>query len=73
MAVGALVGADDNWYRISVNAGDNLIISTSTPGGDPQEPFEFHNVFDPAVRLYDPTETLVTANDNGGPDGKTLI
>jgi hypothetical protein len=57
-------------YKLSVNAGDHLTISTSTPFGDPQAPFEPHNLLDPALQLYDPSGTLVASDDDSGPDGK---
>ncbi len=57
-------------FRINVQAGDSLVLSTLTPAGDPQEPFEIHNLLDPAIELYDPSGTRVADNDNGAPDGK---
>jgi sugar lactone lactonase YvrE len=57
-------------YQLSVNAGDHLTVSTRTPAGDPQAPFEPHNLLDPRVQLFDPSGTLVASDDNSGPDGK---
>jgi hypothetical protein len=62
--------ADNDWYSVSVNAGDALSINTRTPFGDPQYPFEIHNRLNPAVELYDPSGIQVAANDNGGFDGR---
>ncbi|MBN2474707.1 MAG: pre-peptidase C-terminal domain-containing protein [Pirellulales bacterium] len=56
-------------YTINVNAGDELVLSTTTPGGGPGE---FVNLFDPAVELYDPDGNLVAGDDNGGADGRNV-
>jgi hypothetical protein len=64
------VAAPDDWYSISVNVGDTLTVSTSTPAGDPQQPGEPENALDPAVRLYDPSGHLVASDNNSGLDGK---
>src|SRR5262249_9087380 len=41
-------GITPDFYGVTVNAGDSLVIQTTTPAGDPQQPFEFHNQLDPA-------------------------
>lgn len=67
--VSAVDSADQ--YLIHTNAGDNLIITTSTPGDGPGEP---GNDLDPLLELYDPTGTLVASNNNwaveDGGDGR---
>jgi hypothetical protein len=62
--------ASQAWYAVSVNAGDTLTVSTATPAGDPQQPYEPENKLDPAVQLYDPSGHLVASDDNSGSDGK---
>ncbi|MBN2474704.1 MAG: hypothetical protein JXB62_08850, partial [Pirellulales bacterium] len=56
-------------YTVNVNAGDELFLATTTPGGGPGE---FVNLFDPAVELYDPDGDLVAGDDNGGADGRNV-
>ncbi|MBN1855279.1 MAG: S8 family serine peptidase, partial [Pirellulales bacterium] len=56
-----------DWYQISVNAGDYLMLWTSTPGGATGE---FVNTFDPQLELYDPDNQLITNDTNGGDDGR---
>jgi len=61
-------GADsvDN-YLIQVNAGDELIITTSTPGDGSGEPL---NDLDPMLGLYDPDGNLIASDDNSAGDGR---
>ena len=54
-------------YKISVNAGDPLTISTTTPGDGPDQ---FVNTLDPKIELYDPSGNLVASDDNSVPDGR---
>ncbi len=61
-------GDPGDYYQIEVNDGDTLTIGTSTPGT--QWPYEFENLLDPAVELYDPSGLLVAADDNSAPDGR---
>jgi hypothetical protein len=69
----SLARPDEDWYGVSVNAGDHLTLSTATPAGDPQAPFEFHNQLNPALQLYDPSGVLVASDDNSAPDGKNAL
>jgi len=64
----ALGGGD--YYGVSVNAGDSLLISTATPADGPNE---FVNTLDPKIELYDPSGTLVASNDNSAPDGRNAL
>ena len=50
--------ADQDWYSISVQTGDSLVLTTSTPGDGPGE---FVNLFDPKLELYDPSGVLVAS------------
>jgi len=63
----AMMGDPGDYYRVEVNAGDELTISTSTPADGPGE---FVNLLDPALELYDPDGNLVASNDNSPPDGR---
>ena len=58
---------DTDWYSISVQAGNQLTISTATPAGGPQE---FVNSLDPYIELYDPAGALVAWDDNSASDLK---
>jgi hypothetical protein len=60
-------GAKD-WYSFNVNAGDNLILASTTPGGTSASGQQFINDFSLRLDLYDPTGTLVatgTKNADG--------
>jgi len=65
-ALGTIAGNDD-WYSVALTAGNTITVSTATPGGGPGE---FVNLLDPLVELYDPSNTLVGADDNSDVDGK---
>jgi subtilase family serine protease/methionine-rich copper-binding protein CopC/type 1 glutamine amidotransferase len=58
-------------YLIAANSGNNLTITTTTPGDGPYEP---GNDLDPLLELYDPAGTLVASNNNwsfaDGGDGR---
>ncbi len=59
--------ATDDYYSISVNAGDSLVITTSTPGDGAGE---FVNTLDPAIELIDPNGDSVGSDDDGAADGR---
>jgi len=65
-----VVSLDRDAYSISVAAGDTLSIRTATPGDGT---WPLCNTLDPAVELYDPTGTLVAADDNGAGDGRNAL
>jgi extracellular elastinolytic metalloproteinase len=68
-ALGAISGSDD-WYQVTLNAGDTITLTTTTPGGGPGE---FTNTLDPAIDLYDPNTILVGSDDNSAPDGRNAV
>jgi len=72
VALDNLVVNDDltDTYTISVQAGDTLTITTSTPGDAGLLPL---NDLDAAIELLDPTETLVASDDNCAPDGRNAM
>ena len=51
-----VAGSDADWYSFSVNAGDNLVLDTTTPSDGPGE---FPNTLNPHIELYDPSANLV--------------
>jgi hypothetical protein len=56
-AIGNGVAASDaDWYSFSVNAGDNLVLDTTTPSDGPGE---FLNTLNPHIELYDSQGNLV--------------
>jgi hypothetical protein len=61
--------ARDN-YQVAVNAGDSLVIRTTTPADGTGAPA---NDLDPLLELYDPTGTLVASNSNGATDGRNAL
>ncbi len=64
--------ATQDWddYLVEVNEGDTLVVQTQTPGGDLQQPDQFHNDLDPTIELYDPLESWVASDENSGSDGR---
>ncbi len=54
-------------YAVYLDAGEELIVTTTTPGDGPGE---FVNTLDPALELLDPELAAVAADDNGGLDGR---
>jgi hypothetical protein len=65
-ALGAISGSDD-WYQITLVAGDTLTLTTATPG---DAAALFSNPLDPAFELYDPNNTLIVGDDNSAADGR---
>ena len=59
-----------DYYSIAVNAGDPLVISTTTPADGPNQ---FVNTLDPKIELYNPSGTLVASDDNSGADGRNAL
>ncbi len=57
-------------YALGVLAGDELTVSTTTPGDGPGE---FANLLDPRVELYAPDGSLAAEDDNGAPDGRNAM
>ncbi len=62
----ALGGGGEDFFRFAVNEGDELTLTTSTPG-------QFGNNLDPLIELYDPDGVLVASDDNGAPDGRNAL
>ena len=66
--LGSFSGNDD-WYSISLSAGETINLSTRTPGDGPGE---FINLLDPRIEIYDPTDVLVLSDDNSRADGRNV-
>ena len=66
-----LGGSNADWYQFNVNAGDNLVITTTTPGGGNGQQFE--NDLDPTINLYDGSGNLVATATGNAPDGRNDI
>ncbi|MDV6032055.1 MAG: hypothetical protein F9B45_18575 [Phycisphaera sp. RhM] len=60
-------GVGGDFYRFTVAAGDQIDLSTLTPGDGSGE---FVNELDPMLELYDPNGTLVASDDNSAADGR---
>ena len=60
---GAETGAEPDFYKVTLSAGDQLAAATSTPAdGDG----EFLNELNPMLRLYDESGTEVKSDDDNG-------
>ncbi|MFO0897057.1 MAG: S8 family serine peptidase [Pirellulales bacterium] len=62
-----LFGEPADWYRVSVSAGDELVMTTSTPG---DAAGQFDNVLDPLLELYDAAGVQVAVDHNSAADGR---
>ena len=65
--LGNLDATGGRFYRLQLQAGQALALSTTTPG---DVTGQFVNTVNPAVDLYSPVGLLVASNDNGAPDGR---
>jgi methionine-rich copper-binding protein CopC len=67
-------GQGTDWYQFNVNAGDNLVLTTTTPGGSTASGTQFINDLMPTLNLYDANGNLVaTATGNAGDGRNDLI
>jgi subtilisin family serine protease len=65
--------ASASYFKVSVNAGDNLVIDTTTPFGEPQFPNQPNNGLQPILELFDPNGNLVATAQGNAPDGKNDV
>jgi hypothetical protein len=67
----AWAGAIDrlDGFAFQATEGDNLLLTTTTPGGGPGEPV---NALDPQIELYNPLGFLVASDDNSATDGRNV-
>lgn len=63
---GALdAGADHDWYRVSLVAGQSYVFALNGSGGSP--------LADPYLELYSPSGVLVAIDDDAGPGFNSLL
>jgi hypothetical protein len=62
--------ADTDVYSFNVNAGDNLTIDTTTPGGTAANGLQFANGLAPTITLFDPSGAPVASDTGGAADGR---
>ena len=58
---------DRDFYRVTLAADEALVLETLTPADTSGE---FFNRFDPMIRVYDASHTLVAQDDNSATDGR---
>ena len=68
-----LGGVSTDWYSFNVNAGDNLVISTTTPGAPSASGLQFANDLDPTINLYDDAGNLVATATGNASDGRNDV
>jgi len=66
LAWAAESGDQADTYSLSLNAGNAIVLTTSSPNTETALPV---SLLDPVLELYDPSGVLVASNDNG-PDGR---
>jgi hypothetical protein len=60
-ALGAVTASNDDWYSITVAAGETIQLQTATLGGTSSQ---FVNLLDPRLELYSPANSLLASDDN---------
>ncbi len=73
LAGDGLGGQSTDWYQFNVNAGDNLVISTTTPGGTSASGYQFTNDLMPTINLYDANNNLVATATGNASDGRNDV
>ena len=69
LAGDGLGGSNVDWYSFNVNAGDNLVLTTTTPGGAAGSGLQFSNNLQPTLDLYDASGNLVATATGNASDG----
>jgi hypothetical protein len=62
-----------DWYQFEVNAGDNLVLTTTTPGGTSATGLEPVNGLAPTLNLYDAGGNLVAEATGNAGDGRNDV
>ena len=73
LAGDGLGGSNADYYSFNVNAGDNLVITTTTPGGASGSGLQFANDLDPTINLYDADGNLVATATGNASDGRNDV
>ena len=66
-------GQTGDWYQFSVNAGDNLQLTTTTPGGTSASGLQFVNDLSPTINLYDANGNLIATATGNAADGRNDV
>jgi hypothetical protein len=61
---------DDDYYSVTLNAGETYTYRTSTPGDGPGQ---FANTLDPALELQDAAGNVLASDANSGADGRNAV
>jgi methionine-rich copper-binding protein CopC len=72
LAGDGVTGGSD-WFQFNVNAGDNLVLTTTTPGGGPGSGKQFMNDLMPTLNLYDANGNLVASATGNAGDGRNDV
>ena len=62
--------ADDDYYTVTLTAGQAVTISTSTPADGAGE---FANTLNPKIELYNSSNVLIASDDNSASDGRNAL
>ena len=66
-------GVSPDWYQFNVNAGNKLVITTTTPGATTASGLQFSNNLDPTINLYDASGNLVATATGNAADGRNSV
>jgi methionine-rich copper-binding protein CopC len=73
LAGDGLGGQGTDYYQFNVNAGDNLVITTTTPGGTSGNGLQFINDLQPTINLYNAAGNLVATATGNAADGRNDV
>jgi protocatechuate 3,4-dioxygenase beta subunit/glutamine cyclotransferase len=68
-----LGGPQTDWYSFNVNAGDSLVLTTTTPGATTASGLQFPNDLNPTINLYDAAGNLVATATGNASDGRNDV
>jgi hypothetical protein len=66
-------GRGSDWYQFNVNAGDNLVLTTTTPGVTTAGGLQLPNDLYPTLNLYDASGNLVASATGNAADGRNDV
>ena len=73
LAGDGLGGGNADYYSFNVNTGDDLTITTTTPGAPSGSGLQFPNDLDPTINLYDSSGNLVATSTGTGSFSYTAL